>query len=219
MVVEVNQTKDDDMTKQWEQPNVAIDVVPVRFQDGEIKVALGERKFEPFKGYLALPGVLLLPTETIDEAAYRALQNKTGIEPSDALKIVRLAPFDNTDRDPRGATISLPVLAIISSGSNSENSVWQSMREFDELPFDHYNIVEAALSELNLLLWRNSGVTRAIVGDEFSTTHAINVTEAISSAAVDRTNFNRTLKGYRFISKVDDIKGAKGRPASGWRFN
>jgi len=206
------------MTKTYEQPLVSIDVVPVRFADGDIRVALGRRLFEPFKGQLALPGVLLLPTESIDDAAYRALEVKTGLNRGDVLTLVRIGAFDNPDRDPRGATISIALVAIISPAAEANGSIWQSPSEFGELPFDHFNIIEEALSELNVRLWRNNDVTKALIGTEFSTAHAIAITEKLSTGAVDKTNFTRTLKNYAGVEQSEAVKTGRGRPSAGWKF-
>jgi 8-oxo-dGTP diphosphatase len=206
------------MTKTYEQPIVSIDVVPVRFDGTEIKVAFGRRIFEPFIGQLALPGVLLLPTESIDDAAYRALDSKTGIKRSEVVTLVRLGAFDNPDRDPRGATISIALAAVITADADSELSNWQSEREFEELPFDHATIIEEAFSELNVRLWRNKEVTKALVGAEFSTAHAIKLTETLSTGAVDKTNFTRTLKNYPYVEKIGAVKTGRGRPSAGWKF-
>ena len=206
------------MTKTYEQPIVSIDVVPVRFIDGELKVSLGRRIFEPFIGQLALPGVLLLPTESIDDAAYRALESKVGINRDEVVTLVRLGAFDNPDRDPRGATISIALAAVITADAASDLSVWQSEAEFEDLPFDHATIIEEAFSELNVRLWRNRDVTRALVGSEFTTASAIRLTEILGTGTVDKTNFTRTLKNYQFVEQTGPVKTGRGRPSTGWKF-
>ena len=206
------------MTKKYDQPLVSIDVVPVRYADGDVRVALGRRLFEPFIDQLALPGVLLLPTESIDDAAYRALASKSGIKREDVLSLVRIGAFDNPDRDPRGATISIALIAIVAPEAESGSAVWQSRDEFDALPFDHAAIIAEALSELNVRLWRNNDVTKALVGSEFSTAHAVAITEKLSSGKVDKTNFTRTLKNYGVLEQTEAVKTGRGRPSAGWRF-
>ena len=199
------------------QPLVSIDVVPVRFTD-TIEVAVGRRIFEPFIGQLALPGVLLLNGESIVDAAYRALEVKTGIEKGDVLELIQVGAFDNPDRDPRGPTISISFVAVIRQGELDDRA--NIITDFDDLPFDHPNIIEAALAAINVRLWGNQQVTRAVLGNTFSTTRAIAVTEAFSTGAVDKTNFNRMLKNYAPIERVEGVavSGGKGRPPAQWAF-
>jgi ADP-ribose pyrophosphatase YjhB (NUDIX family) len=204
------------MTEQT-QPLVSIDVVPVRFTD-TIEVIVGKRIYEPFIGQLALPGVLLLNGESIIEAAHRALLVKTGIEASDVLSLIQVGAFDNPDRDPRGPTISISFVAIIRQGEL--NPLANIVTEFDDLPFDHPNIIEAALSAVNVRLWSDKHTTRAVLGDEFTTTRAVAVTEAFSTGAVDKTNFNRMLKSYSPIERIEGVTvtSGKGRPPAYWGF-
>ena len=57
----------------WQQPLVSVDVVALSWSDDVLRFALHERQNEPFAGAAALPGVLLLPGETLVAAVHLSL--------------------------------------------------------------------------------------------------------------------------------------------------
>lgn len=79
----------------WLMPNISIDVVPFTIVDNVVGVMLGKRLFEPFLNEFALPGVLLLQDERIDEAAYRALNVKLSTPMSRVKFLSDAGVFDN----------------------------------------------------------------------------------------------------------------------------
>lgn len=205
--------------QQFEQPLVSIDVVPVRVIDGQLQVGLARRIFEPFLGALALPGVLL-GNETIQEAAYRAIASKADIDAWLRVRhLLQIGAFDNSDRDPRGPTISISLLAVVEPDADGRATwaAWDADVMEGALPFDHEEIVNRALDELRVRLWADTALTRALLGDTFSTRDAARLSEQLG-AAVDRTNLTRMLKAYPGLNAEGHVQNGKGRPATAWRF-
>ncbi len=80
-------------------PILAVDVV-VELPSGEI--VLIKRKYEPFKGYWALPGGMLEIGETVEQAAIREVREETGLDVS----ITRLVGvYSEPNRDPRNHVV------------------------------------------------------------------------------------------------------------------
>ena len=104
---------------------VSVDVLAVRLADGQVRYATVERAAEPFLGRPALPGVLLLEGERLATAGERALRDKAGLA---ATAIGQLVVFDEPSRDPRGATLSAALWAVVPAGGG-EAVTWRS---FDE---------------------------------------------------------------------------------------
>lgn len=201
------------------QPLISIDVVPVRFTDGELYIGLGQRLYDPYKGQLALPGVLLLQGESIMHGAQRALQTKVGILPEHAGRRTQVGAFDGTNRDPRGATISI---ALLSTGqykeANESRVTWVRPDETADLPFDHSNIIRQSLQRLRQMLWNDVVVTRSLLGKQFSTADAIALAQAVGAMPTDVKNFGRWLAGWPEVSKVEGQTQAsgRGRPSAVW---
>lgn len=233
------------MTTKYELPNISVDVVPVALNphNGRMEVILGKRIFEPNIGEYALPGVLLTPHERIDEAALRALKTKAGVPAEHVVALIDLGTFDNPDRDPRGATVSIAKLAVISEIPRDENHRLSSSpiqwiaHEWSEgnrveLPFDHNTIVLAAANLLAEKMLNNKALTRAILGETFTTktlrTILTQLQEASSEEHIhyDASNLTRQLKGTKWVEMVED-KGtvvslsattSRGRPSRVWKW-
>lgn len=195
------------------QPLVSIDVVPLRFNRSTAKIefATGVRIFEPWLGEDALPGVLLHAGESIPDAAERALQVKTGL-PAPLLR--QLGAFDSTNRDPRGATISITLLAAQTPDVESELATWHS--DIFTMPFDHEIIVGEALERTSQMLWRDEEFTRTLLGETFTTADAV----AIGSPTPHASNVRRWLEAWGPVERINEVNktGAVGRPAVAWRW-
>ena len=201
-------------SQSYEQPLLSVDVVPVRFDGNQLLVCTGTRIFEPHVGEQALPGVLLLPGEALNQAVYRALADKSAI-PSESVVLTRqVGAFDETNRDPRGATISIAFAAVI-AGPDGEN--WRPVAELETLPFDHSSIITAAIARFGELLWRDQAFTRALVGEQFSTGQARTLGELLGATPSDTTNFNRWLKQQDYLQLSDQtVQAGRGRPQRLW---
>jgi ADP-ribose pyrophosphatase YjhB (NUDIX family) len=187
--------------------------------DGSIQVGLGVRSAEPFKGHHALPGVLLLGGERLNEAGFRALRTKAGLDVDAVRDMRQFATFDSPTRDPRGHTLSVALVALVNSDSEFESKhiEWVNLADTKDLPFDHEAIIAAAVRFLSERLWDDSNLVYAVLGQSFSTGFASKVTERLTGAPVDRGNFNRRIAGLPFLKDTGftDTAG-KGRPSKVW---
>jgi len=208
----------------FDQPLVSIDVVPFQVVGGVVRVILGRRPFEPARGELALPGVLL-GRERSEEGARRALRTKTGVERT--LLLRDLAVFDAPGRDSRGPTLSIAKVAVVDDEWTPPGDVPAHaipLDELPELPFDHASIVEAAAAWAAGALWSDREATRALLGEVFTTAQAAAVENGLRAAggldgAVDGTNLKRRIKLTGWLEETDPILPRQaGRPSTTWRW-
>ncbi len=112
-----------------------------------------KRKYDPYKSYWALPGGFVEIGESVEQAAVREAWEETGLN----VELVELAGvYSNSDRDPRGHTVTVAYIARIVSGNLKADSDAEDAFEFtkDEisdlkLAFDHKTILKNALNILN----------------------------------------------------------------------
>lgn len=132
---------------EYKNPAVAADIVCLRKMSGTKKVLLVERKRAPH-GW-ALPGGFVDEGESTETAAYREIEEETGLYVHD-LRLVGV--WSEPDRDPRSHVISIAYVADGFNGelkTNDEDEVSQ-LKYFDifdlpQLAFpDHEEIIEAA---------------------------------------------------------------------------
>lgn len=208
------------MTTDHPQPLVSVDTVPVTVRDGRLCLVTSRRAWEPFAGRYALPGVLLLPGERIADAARRALESKAGIQDTNIVHLAEATVFDNPDRDPRGPTISIVHAAVITGFEPGEDVLATPVSETTGLPFDHDAIVARTAGNLLDALWVDQGLTRALLGSEFTTADAARLTRDLTAAAgrpeADTSNLGRTLARAAYLVKAEARPAGRGRPAAGW---
>ena len=211
-----------------EQPLISIDVVPLRFnrQSRTVDVVLGERQFEPSLGRLALPGVLLLAQELLADAVHRALRDKLGLLPEHAHALGEVGVFDTPGRDPRGPTLSITRYCVVDPRFEPSAGVAAvALSQAVDLPFDHESIVRRAAHVVGEKLWVDAVMTRALLGDEFSTKDAADLRSSLEGWAQpallsdSRAHLARTLSKNPWLEQSGDAAPVgDGRPARLWRF-
>src|SRR3989338_9166676 len=89
---------------------IAVDVVLFTIQGGTLKVLLVKRQQAPYRGAWALPGGIVGPEESVDDAALRELQEETNIS---RIYLEQLYTFGEPNRDPRGRVIPVSYYALV----------------------------------------------------------------------------------------------------------
>lgn len=192
----------------WQQPLVSVDVVALSWRDEQLRFALHERTNEPFAGRSALPGVLLLPGELLTDAVRRAARSKLGFAEAEIAHVGQVGAFDGTNRDPRGATISIAHLAVISTAVG-DPPLGSWVTDAEGLPFDHDAIVTATFAELRRRLWNDWDLMRAILGEQFTTKSALALSHRLDAVPGRASNIARWLEATGRVQRV----GLSGRAA------
>jgi 8-oxo-dGTP diphosphatase len=208
------------MPPQIETSLVSVDVLALRFDPGAGAVLLGiaPRAHDPFGGELALPGVLLGRGERLHEAAVRAVGDKLGIDRVTA--VGQLVTFDEPSRDPRGPTLSVALWATV--GDAPGDAQWVRPEAVPALAFDHNRIVTDCRPLLHERLWRDTAFTAGLLGVEFTTAQALDVTEALTGDRPYPANLGRTMDRVPGLHRTTQHASALpkgGRPPLVWRWD
>jgi 8-oxo-dGTP diphosphatase len=212
----------DTPASQIESTLVSVDVLALRFDPDARAVVLGiaPREHGPFGGELALPGVLLGRGERLRDAAARAVTRKLGL-PSDAVSAVgQLATFDEPSRDPRGPTLSVALWATIGP-ARVDGPRWVPLDDVPPLAFDHNRIIDDSRPMLQDRLWRDRAFTAGLLGAEFTTAQALDVTEALTGDRPYPANLGRTMDRVPGLARTEQHAAALpkgGRPSLVWRW-
>lgn len=208
-------------------PRVAADVAVFAFRDGAMNVLLVRRRYEPYESYWALPGGLMGPDETLEEAAERELREETNVTDT---YMEQLATFSELDRDPRGRAISCCYLALVDGGrvrlrpgSDAREAAWRPLEPLlrdteagTVLAFDHDRILAYARQRLAYKL-EYQNVAWSLLPETFTLSELRRVYEAGIGRAFEPNNFRRIALGWGVLAESGE-RPTGGRPAALYRF-
>ncbi|MBN3806781.1 NUDIX hydrolase [Paraburkholderia sp. Ac-20336] len=183
------------MKKGYEKPDVSVDVVLLTLSEEGLLVALHERRQQPCRGALALPGGYIHTNEdgSLEDAVYRMLREKTQLEPR---YIEQLQTFAGPGRDPRGWSVAISYVALVplESLTGAESGVF-GLYPVDRLPalaFDHAEQIRAAVLRV-----RNkssySTLPCWLLPEKFTLTQLQHTYEAVFGETVTRATFRSRL--------------------------
>lgn len=102
--------------EKYEHPSVTVDTliftVDKGDEDDRLRILLIQRRDHPFLHKWAIPGRFVGMRESVDQAAARELEEKTGLRPED-IYLEQLYTWGDVERDPRTRIISISYMALI----------------------------------------------------------------------------------------------------------
>jgi len=209
-------------SKEYELPGVTVDVVIFTISDGRLMVLLVKRADEPFAGMWAIPGGFLLKGESLDQAALRVMQDKTG---GQDIYLEQLYTFGDPGRDPRARIITVTYFALISwktFGQPPSKKVaglaWVPADEVPELAFDHRDILRYAVNRLRAKAGY-SNIVYGLLPESFRLSDLQKMYEIILNEKIDKRNFRKRMLETGLLQETGkkDLTGAH-RPAMLYRF-
>ncbi len=200
---------------------VTVDLVILTIREGAFSVLLVERGGEPFAGQWALPGGFVQIDEDLADAAYRELEEETGVR-RNSVHLEQLATFGRPDRDPRHRVVSTAYLAVgadlpeVRGGSDASDARWWPVSNAleQDLAFDHRQILEAGVERARAKL-EYSDLALRFVPRNFSMPELQAVYETVWGVELDPRNFVRKVaRTERFVRETGEARrGGRGRPA------
>jgi 8-oxo-dGTP diphosphatase len=129
------------------------DMIMLTELDGTWHVLLIERRDDPFKGKLALPGGYLDEGEDSEKAARRETLEEVNLPVKDSLAFV--GRYGEPGRDPRGHVVSDAYVVVLNgmpkpkAGDDARKAEWVLVSEAlsQTLAFDHGKILRDALKK------------------------------------------------------------------------
>ena len=198
--------------------DVAVLVVIFTVDGGHLHVLLVRRSADPSKGYWSLPGGLLAPDETMDQAAVRKLDDETGVTD---LFLEQLYTF--CDLDGRGS-IATVYFALVDSGSahlarrRAWLPAWHPVDGLPDLAFDNGRVIDYAFQRLQAKL-DYSNVAYSLLPAEFTLSQLQRAYEAILARPLDKRNFRKRMLSLGIIEATGRTETeGRHRPAQLYAF-
>lgn len=152
-IIKIQNRNNMSYTYQYPRPAVTTDAIVFLEKIDGLEVLLIQRKNNPYKEMWALPGGFVNIDETLEEGVVRELQEETGLKD---IKLKQLHAFSTVDRDPRGRTIGVAFWGFttnenstVKGGDDASEAKWFSIDNLPKLAFDHQEIFDMALLEIN----------------------------------------------------------------------
>lgn len=204
---------------------LATDVVILTLKEGELYVRLSAVNRPPyFVNAKGLPGGLISPEETAEQAVLRHIKNKARIDPK-KFYIEQLYTFSAINRDPRGRVVAVAYLAFVpweelskAEQANSSEAFWQLAQKTPKLAYDHNEILKTALERVRSRVSYTTLIAK-LMPKEFPLADLEKAYEGILDKKLDRRNFRKKINKLKLlVSLKKKLKGLKWRPAMLYSF-
>ncbi|WP_104105021.1 NUDIX domain-containing protein [Arthrobacter sp. 08Y14] len=230
MATEEERYLQDYVPREYPSVALAVDLVVFAVSSGTLNAVFVRRGAHPFKGSLALPGGFVLPDEDALSAAWRELEEETGLDlGAHRAHVEQLATYSGPNRDPRMRVASVAHLALLATdgrtlpelatGSDAAAAEWLPVHDVlagADLAFDHRDILSAGLDRLAGKI-EYSLTASHLLPEEFTLKQLRSVYRAVwNTDKLDAGNFTRKMTGALQDTGRKVIRG-KGAPATVFR--
>jgi len=178
---------------------VSVDCVIFGYESKRLKVLLIKSDLKEYEGLWSLLGDLVKPTEDMEQAPYRVLAERTGLQD---VYLEQVHTFGSINRHPSGRVVTTAYYSLVDSKNHklklTENELhWHSIDEIESLAFDHKIILNTCLNRLRQQIMEQPLVFN-LLQEKFSLRELQDLYEAILGVELDRRNFRKrmTLKNW-----------------------
>lgn len=186
---------------------VSVDCVIFGYDDKKLKVLLIKSDLEEFEGLYSLLGDLVRPDEDMDDAPYRVLRQRTGLQD---VYLEQVQTFGTLNRHPSGRVITTAYYSLVNIKSHklqlTDNELhWHNVDDIDRLAFDHKLILDTALQRLREKVLEHPVVFN-LLPDKFSLRELQDLYEAILGVELDRRNFRKRINLKNWLVDLNEME-------------
>lgn len=203
---------------------IATDVVLFTIRDKKLLVRLIKVHRPPhFSNSKGMPGGLIAPEETAEQAVRRLLGTKAVIDPEKAY-IEQLYTFSEVRRDPRGRVVAVTYLALVpwerlsaKEQADTPEAWWSRVDETRGLAYDHDEMLALAITRLRSRITYTTLLGK-LMPREFTLTELEHAYESVLHSDLDKRNFRKKVLKLKFITPLPHKRtGGAFRPAQLYR--
>lgn len=201
----------------------SVDNIIFGFDQDALKVLLIKRASEPFMGQWALPGDLVRPDEDLDEAAFRVLEQLTGVKD---VYLEQVHTFGEVNRHPRGRVITIAYYSLVNiknvsirAASFADKVAWKEVRSINSLAFDHFSIMQTCLRRLRADV-KVQPIGFELLPPKFTLTELQRLYESVLEKDLDKRNFRKKILSMNVLRSLEEQqKNVAHRPAMLYSFD
>ncbi|MBO9634393.1 MAG: NUDIX hydrolase [Chitinophagaceae bacterium] len=207
--------------REYFQIAISVDCVIFGFDNNELKVLLIKSDLEEFQDQWSLLGDLVRPDENLDNASYRVLKDRTGL---DDVYLEQVYTFGEVGRHPAGRVITTAYYSLINIKDHqlslAHNELhWHPVQEISTLAFDHKEILDTCLKQLQSKI-NEHPIVFNLLPEKFSLRELQSLYEAILGVKMDRRNFRKKFFLMGWLEDVNELEqDVPHRPGKLYRFD
>lgn len=200
---------------------ISVDCVIFGFDENELKVLLIKCDLKKYEGMWSLLGDLVSSNEDIEQAAYRILIERTGM---DDLYLEQVRAFGEVGRHPAARVITIVYCSLINVqhhrlGISANELHWHRLSSIKEMAFDHKKILDVCHGWLQKRIQEHP-LGFSLLPKKFSLRELQNLYEAILNAKLDRRNFRKKFFSMDLLIDTGEYEAdVPHRPGKLYRFN
>lgn len=210
-----------ELVRSYPKVPITVDCVIFGFEENTLKVLLIKSDLEIFQGRLSLLGDMVQDKEELDDAAYRILKERTGMND---VFLDQVRAFSHPGRHPGGRVITIAYCSLLNINHHElkihDNDLhWENISTLKELAFDHREIVDFCYRWLQKRIQEHP-LGFNLLPDKFSLRELQNLYEAILGITLDRRNFRKKFASMDLLIDIDEMEqDVPHRPGKLYKFN
>lgn len=207
--------------EQTNKISISVDCVIFGFDENKLKVLLIRSDLKKYKGKWSLLGDLIKPNEDLDKAAYRVLQQRTGLND---IYLEQVHTFGEVKRHPAGRVITVAYYSLINTEHHQlkiyDNELhWHDVQNITDLAFDHQQIFDTCYKRLQKRIQEHP-LAFNLLPKKFSLRELQNLYESILDTKMDRRNFRKKFFAMDLLTDLKEMeKDVPHRPGKLYQFN
>jgi 8-oxo-dGTP diphosphatase len=200
---------------------LTVDCVIFGFEENKLKVLVIKSDLEYYKNYYSLLGDIVKDNEELDEAAYRILKERTGMND---VFLDQVRTFSHPNRHPGGRVITVAYCSLLNINHHQlkihDNDLnWHSLPTLGDMAFDHKEIVDQCYGWLQKRIQEHP-LGFNLLPEKFSLRELQNLYEAILAVSLDRRNFRKKFASMDLLIDIDEMEqDVPHRPGKLYKFN
>src|SRR6516225_7008928 len=200
---------------------ISVDCVIFGFDENELKVLLIKSDLESYESKWSLLGDLVNNHEDLDEAAYRILRERTGM---DDVYLEQVKAFGEVSRHPAARVVTIAYCSLINIEHHQlkilDNELhWHRVTTLSDMAFDHRKLLDACYEWLQKRIQEHP-LGFSLLPKKFSLRELQNLYEAILDVKLDRRNFRKKFFSMDFLIDTGEFEDdVPHRPGKLYKFN
>ncbi len=184
---------------------ISVDCVIFGYEHASLRVLCIHSEFQEYEGLPSLVGNLVLPNQTLDEAAELILETRTGLK---GIRLQQIKSFGSPHRHPAGRVVTVAFCALINikdyaiDEKRGLHPQWLDLNAINEMAFDHKEILSESLLYLKHRFFTDM-LYASLLPEQFTLSELQQLAEVVLDEKFDKRNFRKKMLNSGLIIETN----------------